>query len=592
MNAPPFGLELNPHQPKAVILTQTKNMKTKLLASLVAFFFFLLPNLLDAQVPVANFSVSANPACTNNNNSVIVTDLSTNSPTAWSYTIAIAGPGPGGVSVSSNQNPTITFNFQGTYTITLVATNANGSSTPVSQTVQVLGSPNVNITPGNINSCIGGSPLTITLTPNGNGSASYTYSWSTGATTASISVTPSVSTQYSCVITATNGCKTVRTSSVTIGQPTVNISSFPVNLCPGSNATLTGQISGNGPNTYSWSTGATTNTISVSNAGVYSVTITNGLGCSNTRSFTLSTASSLSLTAGATPTAICSGGQANIHVTGAASYTWSNGATNANVNVAPQTTTTYTVIGLFGTCTGTATVFLQVNATPTITVLSSTNAVCAGNSVSLTASGANSYTWNPGAIVSPSINVTPGSITTYTVRGQNPGCPPRNASITINVMPNPTVSVNSSSAIVCVGETVSLNVSGAFSYSWNNGGQSANITITPSVTTTYTVVGTSLNGCFSSATIVQQTSDCTGINELSLNNWGIWPNPNTGSFNVSSNNRLEISLITQQGQTLTTIVLDETNGYQLSFTGLSEGLYLITAKSGNTLLKRKMLVAR
>ncbi|MES2680855.1 MAG: T9SS type A sorting domain-containing protein [Bacteroidota bacterium] len=568
-------------------------MKKKyfLLATML-FTCCFVPLAMQSQVPVANFSVSANPACTNNNNAVQITDLSSNSPSAWSYTVAIAGFGPGGVTVLTSQNPTAVFIFPGTYTITLVATNANGTSAAFSQTVLVLRSPDVNINPANVNSCLGGSAVSINLNPSGPGNALFTYSWSTGATSTSISVSPAVTTTYSCIITATNGCTTLRASTVNIGQPTVIINSFPVNICPGSNATLTGQISGQGPYSFLWSSGQTSNSITTATAGTYSVTITNGQSCSSTQTYVLGTSATLSLTASTTPTAICSGNNGVLHVSGAGTYTWSNGATTANVMVNPMVTTNYSVTGSFGACTGTTSVLLTVSMIPTITLISSTNAVCSGNSVSISATGATSYTWNPGLTVASSVTVSPGSTTTFTVRGQNPGCPARNASITITVLQNPTVNVTSTSPVACVGEAVALAANGANSYLWSNGAQSNVILVTPSITTVFTVTGVALNSCTASANITQVISECTGILEQSWDALKIFPNPGNGFFYVTSTEAMEVRIVNEQGAVVRQLVLNGENGYSLCIADLSEGLYVVTGIGNKSIVARRLVIAR
>jgi hypothetical protein len=547
---------------------------------------------MQSQTPVANFSVSANPACTNNNNAVQLTDLSSNSPTAWSYTVAIAGFGPGGVTVLSSQNPMVVFIFPGTYTITLVSANATGSSTAYSQTVSVLRSPDVNINPANTNSCPGGLAVNINLIPTGPGSALYTYNWSTGATTTSISVSPANTTTYSCIVTATNGCTTLRTATVNIGQATATISSFPVNICPGNSATLTGQISGQGPYTFLWSGGQTSNSITTAAPGTYSVAITNAQSCTATQTYVLGTSATLSLNAWVTPTVMCSGNNAVLHASGAASYTWSNGSVTPNPIVNPQVTTNYSVAGSFGACTGTAAVVLPVSMIPTITIVSSTNVVCSGNSVSISATGAANYTWSPGLTVASSLTVLPGSTTTFTVRGQNPGCPARNASVTITVLQNPTVIIASSSPVACVGETVALSVSGANSYLWSNGSTNNLILITPSLSTNYSVSGMASNNCTASATITQVISDCTGIPEQVNDVLRVFPNPAHGFFNLAGDEATEVSVVDEQGATVRRLVLNENNGYNVCISDLNEGLYVLLARTQQRLVIRKVIVAR
>lgn len=91
------------------------------------------------------------------------------------------------------------------------------------------------------------------------------------------------------------------------------------------------------------------------------------------------------------------------------------------VTVAPSSNTTYTVTGvgmrLYGSqCGYSATIF----STPTLATNSTT--ICAGQTTTLTASGATTYTWNPGNLSGASVTVTPSSNTTYTVVGANGTC--------------------------------------------------------------------------------------------------------------------------------------------------------------------------
>ncbi len=566
-------------------------MKIKyLLNSAILFFIFFVSHRAMAQAPVANFSMSPNPACTNAGNGIQITDLSTNSPTAWSYTVAIFGPGPGGSAVFTSQNPFATFNFPGTYTITLVATNASGQSVPFTQTISVLRSPDANITPANANSCIGGSPININLTPAGPGGASYTYNWSTGQTTTSITVSPNVTTTYSCVITATNGCTTMKTSTITIGQPTVTINSSPLTICPGSSSTLTAMITGPAPHNYVWSTSSTSNSITTSAAGVYTVTATNGLNCTNTQTYSLVSSPNLSLTATATPTAICVGNSSLLHVTGASTYTWSNGINMVNNMVSPLTTTTYSVIGTFGTCSGTAMVSVMVSQIPTLSVLSSTGTICSGNSVLLFANGASNYTWNPGAIISPSISVSPTADMTYSVRGQNPGCPVRGTTVTIGVLQSPTVGITSTSSVICAGEQLALAANGANTYVWNDGSLISVTLISPTVTTTYSVVGTALNTCTASAVFVQTVDKCTSLNEINAAKFNIYPNPAAGVFTIRSGGDMEIRIINQVGSLVRYLKLEGKNDNEVSISGLSKGIYFVIGQNEKTTVTQKLIL--
>ncbi len=138
---------------------------------------------------------------------------------------------------------------------------------------------------------------------------------------------------------------------------------------------------------------------------------------------------------------------------------------------------------------------ITVTATPTVTTGGSTS-ICSGSSATLTAVGATSYVWNPGALPGASVVVSPGVTTTYTVAGTTGACA-GNAMKTITVNPTPTVAVNSSS--ICLGGFALLTASGATTYTWNTGPTSNTISVSPVVTTVYTVTGTTA-GCTNAKT--------------------------------------------------------------------------------------------
>lgn len=136
---------------------------------------------------------------------------------------------------------------------------------------------------------------------------------------------------------------------------------------------------------------------------------------------------------------------------------------------------------------------LRVNNNPPVVSINASNTtICAGASVTLTASGANSYQWN--GSTSSTVTASPSTNATYTVVGTSNGCSDT-ASVNITVNPSPTVQINSSSNGVCIGNQVTLNVSGnATNYVWSNG-VVAGTPFAPATTTTYTVTGTGSNGC-------------------------------------------------------------------------------------------------
>jgi hypothetical protein len=119
-----------------------------------------------------------------------------------------------------------------------------------------------------------------------------------------------------------------------------------------------------------------------------------------------------------------------------------------------------------------------VNARPVISINS--GSICAGNSFTLTPSGANSYTVSGGSFV-----VSPLTNTAYYVTGTNSlGCTASVTSVAnVTVIARPVLSVNSGS--ICSGKVFTLNPTGATSYTFSNGSS----TVIPSVTSSYTITG-------------------------------------------------------------------------------------------------------
>lgn len=573
-----------------------------------AFFliFLAFSSVIYAQVPIANFSISPNPVCSGA--VVQITNMSSGA-TSWSYTL---NPGFGFFLppiISTVQNPTITYNYNNfgnnTYTISLIASNASGNSIVVKKTITVLAGPNANINPANQNSCFGSNPSTINVTSGGGGgggggNAVYNYSWSTGASTQSITVSPSVTTIYTCVITATNGCSISRTSTITIVQASIVIGSVPANICPGTSSTLTANGSGNGPFTYTWSNAANTQNISTNVAGVYNVTVTNSSNCKAVQSYSLGTSNTLSLTTSSNPSTLCIGNGTNLAIVtlscvGASSYTWSTGSTALTTTVAPSIPTTYTVYGAIGTCTGLGTYFLNISISPTITSASTSNSLCVGNTATLSANGASSYTWTTGfnnILVGTGavITVTPGGTTLYTVRGNNPGCPTRTSTLNITTLPSPVVNISGSNSVICAGENLVLIASGANTYLWNNGTNTAIIILTPTTTSTYSVTGTGTNSCSRTSQITQSVNPCTSIlkNTILSQAIQIFPNPSKGTFNIKSDNLCHIRIINQLGQTVKTITLNENNQFMCLISELSYGIYFIISNDQTS--KQKIII--
>ncbi len=291
----------------------------------------------------------------------------------------------------------------------------------------------------------------------------------------------------------TNGSLTI---TYTVGTGTA-IASNTGPYCVGQ----TIQLNVGAANTYSWTgPGGFTSSIqnptianaSTLNSGVYSVT-TVASGCTSTATTTVVVNPLPTVSAGNDQT-VCAGGTVTLSGSGANTYTWNNGITNGVAFTAPSNTTTYTVSGTSSNgCVNTDDVIVTVNPLPIVNAGQDVS-ICSNGTTTLTANGADTYTWNPGSLSGASINVSPSTTTTYTVTGTLLGCVSSD-DVVVTVLPNPTVNAGQDVAI-CIGSNTMLTASGANSYSWDNSLGSGNgFTVSPNVTTTYNVTGTDVNGC-------------------------------------------------------------------------------------------------
>ncbi len=355
----------------------------------------------------------------------------------------------------------------------------------------------------------------VTVSTLGNyGVPGYTYNWSLfagGAPSAgagsSVSINFPTNGAYTIYCFITDACGNTITSSVplTVNPSPITTVNSP-SICAGETATLTAA----GATSYSWSTGAITNPISVTPATTTSYTVTGtSLGCTSTAVSTV-TVNPIPVTT-VNSTTICAGGTATLTGAGATSYTWSTGDVTNPITVTPATTTSYTVTGNSLGCTSTAVSTVTVNPSPITTVNSTT--ICAGETATLTAAGATSYAWSTGDVTNP-ITVTPATTTSYTVTGTSGTCT-STAVATVTVSPLAAPIVNSPS--ICAGASATLTAAGAASYAWSTGAITNSISVTPATTTSYTVTGTT-GSCTSTAvaTVTVNPIPVTTVNSTSI----------------------------------------------------------------------------
>ncbi len=291
-------------------------------------------------------------------------------------------------------------------------------------------------------------------------------------------------------------------------------------------------LTANSGYTYSWNnglgTGATKATAPTATT-TYTATVTDLMGCTAAANKSIAVVAAPTIVMTATENSctanddkILNGASVNLTVSGGTSYSWDNGlGTGTSKTVTPSGTTTYTVTATDANgCTNTVSKTITVAPSPTASMTATETSctpnddlIVSGGSANLTASGSGggggfSYVWSNGlgTGVGPK-NVSPTSTTLYSVTATDAnGCTATaSKSITVASASTATISATESSCTtnddrVLSGGSVNLIASGGTSYAWNNSlGTGASKTVTPAVSTTYTVTATDANGCTSTA---------------------------------------------------------------------------------------------
>ncbi len=548
-------------------------------------------------------STSSNATCSNTVDGSITTEAAGTAPFSFSI--------DGGSTFTSGPSPFTTTGLgAGTYNV--VVQDAGGC-TSVASSITITEPTAVAHTSSATNASCGANNGTISATATG-GTAPYTYSIDNGGGyQSSGNFAGLTANTYQVIAMDANGCTSVVSTEIITGTGTVTTTAAPVNeTCAATNGSmiLTG-TGGSAPYQYSIDGGATfqsSGSFAGLSAGTYNVVIEDINGCQGTNTSTITN------TGGFTPTissnqTICFGNSATITSGGAGSggtYTWDGGlGTGATQVASPASTTTYTVTMVDGSaCTETASVTITVETEPTVIITPSNPVICAGESLTLAASGAQSYNWNTGA-TSASITVSPTNQTTYTVIGSNGVCQGAAVSTTISVNLAPVIIAGSDQTLIVAGGTINFSNagSGATSYSWSFGDGTSSTLGSPSHTYTsagtYTVILTgTLGNCSSSDTITINVG-FTGLEEVNLEeSVNLYPNPSNGEFNLSLNfaieQDVEIRIFNTIGELLASKTMNNTSSSVIEFNlnDNAEGFYFVNIKTNNESITKRISFIR
>jgi len=341
---------------------------------------------------------------------------------------------------------------------TLTITDGNGCQGITTFNVTLHPLPTVELGP-DVSLC-GAAGHTIQANSPGN-----SIQWSTGATGQQITV--STSGTYGVTVTTPNGCTATDNVQVTFNALPVDVlqdQSTCISSPPQLNA-------GNAGSTYLWNTGATSQSITPTASGVYSVTVTTNANCSATFDAQVTLAPEVSVTL-ANDTSICPGSSVVLDAgSNPGSILWSTGASTPTISV--QTAGTYSVTVSNGFCSASDAMTLTVLDSPVNTLADATS--CADTAVELDAGNpGSSYVWSTGA-TTQSIAASNSGNYSVAITLAN-GCSAEFAANVTLVQP-PVVELGPDT-VLCEGQVLQLDAGNPGSnYLWSSGATSRRVDV-------------------------------------------------------------------------------------------------------------------
>ncbi len=445
-------------------------------------------------------------------------------------------------------------------------------------TVPSVSGPTVSISNFNGVSCLGGNDGTATVSVSG-ATGPFSYQWLPSGGTAATATGLSAG-NYTCDVIIAPGC--TLTATVTIVEPPTAIDMQVASSgtsCGNNNGSITlTTTGGTGSYTYAWTPNVASGSSATGlSAGVYTITVSDGNGCSVTNQVTISPSTQPVITLTNHQNVSCFGlsdGSTGINVTGGTAplnCQWSTGQSSYLLNSIPAGNYTVTVTDALGCSASLTSVVSQPSQlTATVTQLQHIN--CFGQSTGAATvattggSGNNSWSWTGTTSSVPAIsNVAAGSYTA-TVTDQN-GC---SASVQV-IITQPAAVLSLASNVIettCGNNDGSINITATggtapYSYLWSSGAATASINNLPSGI--YTVTVTDQNGCSESLSVTLQASNAPVVTVNSITH-----------VNCYGENSGAIDLAVSGGQAPYTWLWQGSSSTVSSASGLAAGNYIIT----------------
>ncbi|HEV7232181.1 MAG TPA: PKD domain-containing protein [Bacteroidia bacterium] len=431
----------------------------------------------------------------------------------------------------------------GTYTIKLVVKNGCGNTGTYYSNV-IINGMNTSLVSTNL-LCNSAGNGQIVTNVNG-GFTPYRYSLNNGPYFSSGTFANLTAGSYTITVKDSAGCLVTATSTLT--QPTaLSLSTSSTNsTCGNSNGGASVVVSGGTPAyTYSWQGGASTSSITNVAAGSYQITVSDANGCTSNKNVAVSDNGGPAVTFSNTIAPVCisagsfaltggspaGGTYSGVGVSGGAFY--NPAAAGAGVH---QVSYTYTNTG----CTASATNTITVNALPHVSIASNppNGSVCAGSSLTLTATGASTYSWT-GSITN-GVAFTPAGPGSYTVTATDANNCSATANIGVTVNALPTVTLNFTGHDTTGSCQSSVNLTGGTPAGGNYSGTGVNNnSFSPSAVGngnyTITYMYSDSHGCSASKSAVLHVLPCPlFIQEQTLNPLKVYPNPSNGIITVET----------------------------------------------------------
>ncbi|MFN0202698.1 MAG: PKD domain-containing protein [Bacteroidia bacterium] len=481
-------------------------------------------NALPMPVPQADFQLVKKEVCVGEK--IEIADKSKYQPEKWIWSF----PGAD-IPADSIANPTISYNSPGTYDILLTVSNKNGSTSKEEKgTIVVKPSPSLTLSALPTSVCWGES---LRLTAESEGLVTWKVfkdDFTKIRKTLHSNIcqdTLKANTRYQIEAKGENKCAAFKEYTVSVKENTpIEIIPPAANICVGDSVTLTAKNA----TKYEWfpSMGLNQNTgnsvvAKPQNTITYTLEAMAANGCLQRKEVIVNVQTLPNVKISTPKTVACLGEQLRLVAEGAANYFWKIDGANMRTNgryltISPNKNTLYEVVGISEAgCSAAAELPISVAQPPVISYQPMNPTVCEGGAISLTAEGAQTYSWqaNETEIFDKIFTLEPRKEVICTLTGiSEEGCISK-LKIPIKVYPQKEIKLESDATVVCPNRMVVITASGANTYNWNGTdgytSTSASISVAPNKVTTYQVSGTDEHGC---ATDTQSIEIGIGSKEL------------------------------------------------------------------------------